>query len=118
LATSETAICERLAKVTLAKLVLLVEMNGQLIASAGDPAQLDAEQFGSLATEHVGRLLNERELAIGREDGRGDVLHFSRVGNRLILLVIFDERSSPAVVQAQSRIARAELEAQSGSIEK
>ena len=100
MATSEIAICERLLKATEAKLVLLADLDGRLIASAG--------QLRPLPPFDAGRLVSEREWVMGREDGEGDLLYFGRVGSRQILLVIFD--GPLPVVQAQARIAQAELE--------
>ena len=97
-------ICERLLKAAEAKTVLFVDLDGSIVGSAG--------KLVALPPFDAGRLLSEREFVIGREDGEGDVLYFSRVGARRILLVIFDRRTTFPVVQAQARIAQAELEAQ------
>src|SRR3990172_11228686 len=87
---------QRLYQQTNAKVVFLVDKNGQLIASAGDTHDIDTTSLASLtaaniaATGGIARLLGEREFTILFHEGAKDNIHISLIGQRVILVVIFD----------------------------
>src|SRR4026209_520287 len=87
-----------------AKLVFLVDKNGQQMASHGD-MDVDATSLASLtagnvaATDGLARLIGEKEFSILFHEGQQDHIHISIVGRRAILLVIFDDRSSLGLVR-------------------
>ncbi len=99
-----------------AKIVFLVDKNGQQIADAGDVDSIDTTSLASLtagnvaATDGLAKLIGEKEFSILFHEGRKDNIHISIVGQRLILVVIFDERSSLGLVRLRVRKASAELE--------
>jgi predicted regulator of Ras-like GTPase activity (Roadblock/LC7/MglB family) len=88
-----------------AKVVFLVDKNGQLIASAGDTHDIDTTSLASLtagniaATGGIARLLGEKEFTILFHEGEKDNIHISLIGQRIILVVIFDSRSSLGLVR-------------------
>jgi predicted regulator of Ras-like GTPase activity (Roadblock/LC7/MglB family) len=88
-----------------AKVVFLVDKNGQLIASAGDTHDIDTTSLASLtagniaATGGIARLLGEKEFTILFHEGEKDNIHISLIGQRIILVVIFDQRSSIGLVR-------------------
>jgi predicted regulator of Ras-like GTPase activity (Roadblock/LC7/MglB family) len=88
-----------------AKVVFLVDKNGQLIASAGDTREIDTTSLASLtagniaATGGIARLLGEKEFTILFHEGEKDNIHISLIGQRVILVVIFDKRSSLGLVR-------------------
>lgn len=88
-----------------AKVVFLVDKNGQLIASAGDTREIDTTSLASLtagniaATGGIARLLGEKEFTILFHEGENDNIHISLIGQRVILVVIFDKRSSLGLVR-------------------
>jgi predicted regulator of Ras-like GTPase activity (Roadblock/LC7/MglB family) len=88
-----------------AKVVFLVDKNGQLIASAGDTHDIDTTSLASLtagniaATGGIARLLGEKEFTILFHEGEKDNIHISLIGQRVILVVIFDSRSSLGLVR-------------------
>jgi predicted regulator of Ras-like GTPase activity (Roadblock/LC7/MglB family) len=88
-----------------AKVVFLVDKNGQLIASAGDTHDIDTTSLASLtagniaATGGIARLLGEKEFTILFHEGEKDNIHISLIGQRIILVVIFDNRSSLGLVR-------------------
>jgi len=94
-----------------AKVVFLVDKNGQKITSAGALESLDTTSLASLtagnvaATDGLARLIGEKEFSILFHEGERDNLHISVVGSRMILVVIFDERSSLGLVQLRVRKA-------------
>lgn len=99
-----------------AKIVFLVDKNGQQIAAKGDLEKVDATSLASLtagnvaATDGLARLIGEKEFSILFHEGERDNIHISIVGQRLILVVIFDERSSLGLVRLRVRKAAAEVE--------
>jgi predicted regulator of Ras-like GTPase activity (Roadblock/LC7/MglB family) len=88
-----------------AKVVFLVDKNGQLIASAGETHDIDTTSLASLtagniaATGGIARLLGEKEFTILFHEGEKDNIHISLIGQRIILVVIFDSRSSLGLVR-------------------
>jgi predicted regulator of Ras-like GTPase activity (Roadblock/LC7/MglB family) len=99
-----------------AKIVFLVDKNGQQIAGAGEIDMVDTTSLASLtagnvaATDGLARLIGEREFTILFHEGRKDNIHISIVGQRLILVVIFDERSSLGLVRLRVRKASGGIE--------
>jgi predicted regulator of Ras-like GTPase activity (Roadblock/LC7/MglB family) len=96
---------QRLHLQTNAKVVFLVDKNGQLIASAGETHDIDTTSLASLtagniaATGGIARLLGEKEFTILFHEGEKDNVHISLIGQRIILVVIFDSRSSLGLVR-------------------
>ncbi|HTR45100.1 MAG TPA: roadblock/LC7 domain-containing protein [Thermodesulfovibrionales bacterium] len=88
-----------------AKVLFLIDKNGQLIASAGDTHDIDTTALASLtagniaATGGMARLLGEKEFTVLFHEGDKDNIHISLVGHRVILVVIFDQRSSLGLVR-------------------
>jgi len=92
-----------------AKFVFLLDKNGQQIASSGkfdavDPTALASLAAGNVAaTEGLAQLIGEQEFSTLFHEGQKDNLHISLVANKIILLVIFDERSSVGLVRLRVR---------------
>jgi len=99
-----------------AKVVFIVDKNGQQIAAQGDMESLDTTSLASLtagnvaATDGLARLIGEREFPVLFHEGERDNVYISVVGQRVILVVIFDERSSLGLVRLRVRKANGELE--------
>jgi predicted regulator of Ras-like GTPase activity (Roadblock/LC7/MglB family) len=95
---------QRLQTQANAKVVFLVDKNGQLIASAGDIKGLDTTSLASLtagniaATGGMAKLLGEKEFSVLFHEGEKDNIHISII-DRVILVVIFDQRSSLGLVR-------------------
>lgn len=110
-----SAILEKLTKDANGKVVFLVDKNGQLIAAAGEYENLDTTSLASLtagniaATGGLAKLLGEKEFSILFHEGERDNLHISIVGMRVILVVIFDNRSSLGLVRLRVKKASEEL---------
>src|SRR5512135_2132983 len=99
-----------------AKVAFLVDKNGQQIAAQGDLQALDTTSLASLtagnvaATDGLARLIGEKEFSILFHEGEKDNIHISIVAQRVILVVIFDERSSLGLVRLRVRRATTELD--------
>ncbi|MDH4232987.1 MAG: roadblock/LC7 domain-containing protein [Nitrospirota bacterium] len=100
-----------------AMVVFLVDKNGQLIASAGETREIDTTSLASLtagniaATGGIARLLGEKEFTILFHEGEKDNIHISLIGQRVILVVIFDKRSSLGLVRLRVKKATESLAA-------
>ena len=98
-----------------ANVVFLVDKNGQQIAAVGDLQTLDTTSLASLtagnvaATDGLARLIGEKEFSILFHEGEKDNIHISIVAQRVILVVIFDERSSLGLVRLRVKKASEEL---------
>jgi predicted regulator of Ras-like GTPase activity (Roadblock/LC7/MglB family) len=106
---------QRLFQQASAKVVFLVDKNGQLIASAGETRDIDTTSLASLtagniaATGGIARLLGEKEFTILFHEGEKDNIHISLIGQRVILVVIFDKRSSLGLVRLRVKKASESL---------
>lgn len=98
-----------------AKSIFLIDKNGQLIAACGETQGIDTTSLASLtagniaATGGLAQLLGEEEFSILFHEGQRDHLHISIVGKKVILLIIFDERSSLGLVRLRAKKASEEL---------
>ena len=98
-----------------AKFVFLVDKNGQQIAAHGEMLNLDTTSLASLtagnvaATDGLAHLIGERGFPVLSHEGERDNLHISIVAARVILVVIFDERSSLGLVRLRVKRATAEM---------
>lgn len=98
------------------KIVFLVDKNGQQIAAHGDMKGVDATSLASLtagnvaATDGLAKLIGEKEFSILFHEGERDNIHISLVAQRVILVVIFDEKSSLGLVRLRVKKASVELE--------
>ncbi len=110
-----TAAVEKLLVEANAKCVYLVDKDGQLITSSGETRDIDATSLASLtagniaATGGLAKLIGEKEFSILFHEGERDNLHISVVGQRVILVVIFDKRSSLGLVRLRAKKASDEL---------
>jgi predicted regulator of Ras-like GTPase activity (Roadblock/LC7/MglB family) len=106
---------QNLRKQANARVVFLVDKNGQLIASAGDTQDVDTTALASLtagniaATGGIAKLLGEQEFTILFHEGEKDNINISLVGDRIILAVIFDSSSSLGLVRLRVRKATESL---------
>jgi predicted regulator of Ras-like GTPase activity (Roadblock/LC7/MglB family) len=116
-----TVVLERLLQDANAKVIFLVDKNGQLISGVGDTERFDTTSLASLtagniaATGGLAKLIGEKEFSILFHEGEKDNLHISIVGGRVILVVLFDNRSSLGLVRLRVKKSSDEL---SGIFEK
>ena len=113
--TRISALCERLAKDASAKVVFLVDKSGQLIASSGHPAHFDTTSLASLTAGNVAamgglaKLWGESEFRNQFHEGVRDSIYMTIVGSRMVLVVIFDNRTSLGLVRWRIKKASDEL---------
>jgi predicted regulator of Ras-like GTPase activity (Roadblock/LC7/MglB family) len=102
------AVLARLRLDSAARVVFLVDKDGQEIAAQGDIGNLDTTSLASLAAGNVAatggmaQLIGEKEFPTLSHEGERESIHISVIG-RLLLIVVFDERSTLGLVKLRSR---------------
>lgn len=106
---------EKLLRESNSNVIFLVDKNGQMIAATGATENLDTTSLASLtagniaATGGLAKLIGEKEFSILFHEGEKDNIHISIIGGRIILVVIFDQRSSLGLVRLRVKKASLEL---------
>jgi len=91
-----------------ARVVFLVDKDGQEIAVQGEVGTLDTTSLASLAAGNVAatggmaQLIGEKEFPTLSHEGEKESIHISVIG-RLLLVVVFDDRSSLGLVKLRSK---------------
>jgi predicted regulator of Ras-like GTPase activity (Roadblock/LC7/MglB family) len=99
----------RMLKKAEAKCALLVDKDGHLITRQGftqtlDTTALSALLAGSFAsTKEIARLVGEPEFSVLFHQGEKDHIHISLVGERCILAVVFDDRTTIGMVRLYAK---------------
>ena len=85
--------------------VLLIARSGQLITHHGDTLDIDISALAALtaanfgATAEIAKLLGEEEFTLLFHKGRSENVYFSAVGEHVILVTLFDDRTSLGVIR-------------------
>ena len=88
-----------------AKCALLVDKDGHLVTKSGEAGSYDMDTISALvagsfaATKQMATLLGEEEFSIMFHQGKKDNIQLSLVGDRTILAVIFDEKTTLGMVR-------------------
>ena len=102
------AVLARLRMDSSARVVFLVDKDGQEIAVQGEIGSIDTTSLASLAAGNVAatggmaQLIGEKEFPTLSHEGERESIHISVIG-RLLLVVVFDERSTLGLVKLRSR---------------
>jgi predicted regulator of Ras-like GTPase activity (Roadblock/LC7/MglB family) len=102
------AVLARLRMDSSARVVFLVDKDGQEIAVQGEVGNIDTTSLASLAAGNVAatggmaQLIGEKEFPTLSHEGERESIHISVIG-RLLLVVVFDERSTLGLVKLRSR---------------
>ena len=117
------AVLARLRLDSSARLVVLVDKDGQQIAVHGELGDLDTTSLASLvagnvaATGGMAKLIGEDEFPTLSHEGAKESIHISVIG-RILLVVVFDDRSSLGLVKLRSKQISHELASAFAEIEK
>ena len=101
---------------THAKTILLIYREVQLITSTGDTSKMDTPSFATLsaadfaATSQLASLIGEKEFSTLFHQGEKENLYVSLIADRVILAVIFDNRTTLGLVRVKTKNTVAELE--------
>ncbi|MFC1587213.1 roadblock/LC7 domain-containing protein [Planctomycetota bacterium] len=83
---------------------MLVDKEGHLIYKEGE-ASVDAETISALvaasfaATQQIAKLLGEEEFSVLFHQGKTDSIQLTLVGDRMLLVVVFDQQTTPGMVR-------------------
>jgi predicted regulator of Ras-like GTPase activity (Roadblock/LC7/MglB family) len=108
-------ILNRLIKNSQAKCALLVDKDGHLITRQGFTHSLDTTALAALlagsfaSTKEIARLVGEPEFSVLFHQGKKDHIHICLVGERSILAVIFDDRTTIGLVRLYAKETSEEL---------
>src|SRR5262249_5600418 len=92
-----------------ARTALLVDRTGQMLATVGGAPHFDPIAFASLtaadfsANDQLARLLGENEFGALFHQGEKDSLYLADVARRVILVVLFDTRTTLGLVKLRVR---------------
>ena len=106
----------RLLRGTNARAILLIDKAGQLITSTGDISGLDTSSFATLsaadfaATSQLASLIGEKEFSTLFHQGEKENIYVCLIANRVILAVIFDQRTNLGLIRVRTKNAALELE--------
>jgi len=113
--TKIDGILRKLLKGSEAKCALLVDKDGHLVTRQGFTHSLDTTALAALlagsfaSTKEIARLVGEPEFSVLFHQGKRDHIHMSLVGDRTILVVIFDDRTTIGMVRLYSKESSEEL---------
>ena len=108
-------ILQTLIRAASARSVMLIDKTGQLVSTIGEPPGFDVTSFSSLAAADF--LANAQMAAmIGAEDfaaivhqGTHESVYLSMIANRVILVVLFDKKTSLGLVRLKAKRSSDEL---------
>ena len=94
-----------------ARCALLVDRAGQLVATVGEAPQFDSAAFASLtaadfsANDELARMIGENEFASLVHQGEKESMFLADVAKRVILVVLFDQRTTLGLVKLKGKNA-------------
>jgi predicted regulator of Ras-like GTPase activity (Roadblock/LC7/MglB family) len=98
-----------------ARCAMLVDRTGQLLANAGDQLQFDPTAFASLtaadfsANDQLAKMIGEPEFASLFHQGEKESMYLADVARRVILVVLFDQRTTVGLVRLRVKHAVGDL---------
>lgn len=94
-----------------ARSAVLVDRAGQLVATAGEPLQIDLTAFATLtaadfsANDQLARLMGETAFSSLVHQGEKDSMLLADVARRVILVALFDHRTTLGLVRLTAKDA-------------
>ena len=88
-----------------AKCALLIDKEGHLVTKKGEVRTIDMDTISALvagsfaATKEMARLLGEEEFTALFHQGERDNIQLSLVGDRTLLTILFDDRTTVGMVR-------------------
>src|SRR3954465_15512395 len=100
-----TASLEKFLAVANARCALLVDRAGQLVATVGEQPSFDPTAFATLtaadfsANDQLGKLIGEKHFNSLFHQGEKESMYLADVARRVILVVLFDNRTTLGLVR-------------------
>ncbi len=97
------------------KTALLIDLDGRLIANVGEAPTFDTEAFASLsaadiaASRELASMLGETDFRSQTHQGVGRGIHQRMVNDRVVLVVLYDHRTTLGLVRLKAERAAEEL---------
>ena len=98
-----------------ARCALLVDRAGQLVATVGEPPAFDATAFASLtaadfsANDQLAKLIGESDFTTLFHQGEKESMYLADIARRVILVVLFDNRTTLGLVRLKMKATVEEL---------
>ena len=98
-----------------ARTALLVDRTGQMVATVGESPAFDATSFASLAAadfsanDQLARLIGEAEFGSLFHQGEKESMYLADIARRVILVVLFDNRTTLGLVKLRVKGTVGEL---------
>ncbi len=99
-----------------AQSILLIARSGQLIVHSGDTLDIDISALSALtaanfgATAEIARLLGEEEFTLLFHKGRSTNVYFSAIGEHVIMVTLFDDKTSLGLIRLRINQVQEELD--------
>jgi predicted regulator of Ras-like GTPase activity (Roadblock/LC7/MglB family) len=106
-----------LLKESSARSAMLVDRTGQLLARAGEQLTFDPSAFASLtaadfsANDQLAKMIGEPEFASLFHQGEKESMYLADVARRVILVVLFDQRTTVGMVRLRVKQTVSDLSA-------
>jgi predicted regulator of Ras-like GTPase activity (Roadblock/LC7/MglB family) len=103
--TSITESLKRFLGDTNSRCALLVDRSGQLVTTVGEAPGLDTTAFATLtaadysANDQLAKLVGENDFSSLFHQGEKDSIYVADVARRLLLVIIFDSRTTVGLVR-------------------
>jgi len=98
-----------------ARCALLVDRTGQLVATVGQRPDFDPTAFATLtaadfsANDQLAKLIGENDFSSLFHQGEKESMYLADIGRRVILVVLFDSRTTLGLVRIKMRQTVVEL---------
>src|SRR5215210_4433519 len=98
-----------------ARCALLVDRTGQLVATVGEKPKFDPTTFATLtaadfsANDQLAKLIGENDFNSLFHQGEKESMYLADIARRVILVVLFDNRTTLGLVRLKMRPTVAEL---------
>jgi len=113
---------EKMVSYSAAHSVLLIARSGQLIANQGNTLDIDISALSALtaanfgATAEIAKLLGEEEFTLLFHKGKSQNVYFSAIGEHVILVTLFDDKTSLGLIRLRINQVHEELSQLLGAI--
>ena len=106
-----TSVLKELLKNSNSQSVLLIDKTGQMIASVGLEPDFDLMSFASLcaadfeANSQLAKLIGEKDFTTLYHQGSDESMYLSKVASHIILVVLFNKRTTLGLVRLRVKKA-------------
>lgn len=114
-AKSINAILVEFLRESNARTALIVDRTGQMITTAGEPPHFDPTAFASLtaadfsANDQLAKMIGEAEFGSLFHQGEKESMYLADIARRVILVVLFDNRTTLGLVKLRVKNTVGEL---------